>query len=323
MPRTISVKAPSRLHFGMLCFGDPRGREFGGVGVMIDAPELALQISPSDHLEVTGPLSDRTLDFVNCVWDTWSLGGTLGCRIEIVSAPRAHVGLGVGTQLGLAIAAGLNAFLGRPELGPEELAQSVKRGARSSVGTHGFMQGGLIVESGKRHAREISPLVTRVEFPEAWRFVLVCPSDQNGLSGQDEEKAFRTLPPVPASTTDGLCREVLLHLIPAARQGCFDEFSESLFRYGRLAGDCFAKSQGGTYATPRVEQLVGSIRQMGVQGVSQSSWGPTVFAVLPDEQAATALVQQLHEQPTADRLEIVVTKANRTGARISDSQIAP
>ena len=37
------------------------------------------------------------------------------CHIEILSAPPEHAGLGTGTQLGLAMAAGLDALAGRLE----------------------------------------------------------------------------------------------------------------------------------------------------------------------------------------------------------------
>jgi predicted sugar kinase len=35
---SIRVRAPSRLHFGLLAFGNEAPRQFGGVGVMIDRP---------------------------------------------------------------------------------------------------------------------------------------------------------------------------------------------------------------------------------------------------------------------------------------------
>ena len=35
----VRVRAPSRLHFGLLAFGDSAPRQFGGVVAMIDRPE--------------------------------------------------------------------------------------------------------------------------------------------------------------------------------------------------------------------------------------------------------------------------------------------
>ena len=53
---------------------------------------------------------------------------------------------------------------------------------------------------------------------------------------------------MPAVASAELCRELLLHLLPAAATGNLGEFGESLFRYGRAAGLLFAKQQGGAYA---------------------------------------------------------------------------
>ena len=45
--------------------------------------------------------------------------------------------------------------------------------------------------------------------------------------------------------TAALCREVLVDLLPAAAEGDFDAFGESLYRYGHEAGLLFAAAAGG------------------------------------------------------------------------------
>jgi predicted sugar kinase len=137
-----------------------------------------------------------------------------------------------------------------------------------------------------------------------------------GLFGDDESGAFTTLPPVPAEITLELCRLALDHLLPAAEAGRFDEFSESLFRYGRLAGECFSAKQGGPFASGRLADLVETIQRLGAPGVGQSSWGPTLFALLRDEAAAAGFVDALRREPKSEELEISITAANNTGARV-------
>jgi beta-RFAP synthase len=129
--------------------------------------------------------------------------------------------------------------------------------------------------------------------PSEWRFALFWPRDEQGLAGEAEFRAFEQLPPIPVATTQALCQQLLLELAPAAADRNFDRFGESLYRFGRLAGQCFAAQQGGAYASPRIARLVDRLMSLGVRGVGQSSWGPAVFALTPDVQAAQKLIAQI------------------------------
>lgn len=312
-PSAVEVVAPSRLHFGMLSFGQAGVRQFGGLGAMIGAPVVRLRIAPASRLEAAGPLCDRALEFARRAAAHWGLSEGPVCRIEVVAAPRPHAGLGSGTSLAMAVAAGLNAFLKGPARSAAELARSVGRGARSAIGLHGFAHGGLLLEAGKMPGEEISPLIARVELPEAWRFVLICPSGQEGLSGGDERRAFERLPPVPQATTERLCREALLRLLPAAATCRFDEFSDSLYQFNRLAGSCFAEWQGGPFAAP---EWVERLRNLGTAGVAQSSWGPTLTALVADEAAAQALVEQLRRGAGYDAMQVSIATPDNRGAQV-------
>ncbi|MEX0710858.1 MAG: hypothetical protein WD278_00825, partial [Pirellulales bacterium] len=55
----VHVTAPSRLHFGMLAFGQAGARQFAGVGAMIDSPGVRLSIAPGDRLEYWAVAHDR------------------------------------------------------------------------------------------------------------------------------------------------------------------------------------------------------------------------------------------------------------------------
>ncbi len=323
-PHVVRVRAPSRLHFGLLSLGAATERQFGGVGVMIDAPGLSIALRPADRLSATGPLAERALRFAREFTASQPLEGAAAepaCRIEIESAPPEHVGLGTGTQLGLAVAAGLSALAGTASRSMSDgaavrWARQVGRGERSAIGTHGFARGGLLVEGGKRGVGSVSPLISRLELPEAWRFVLLIDRERQGLSGARERRAFADLPPTAADVTAALSREVLVDLLPAAAEGDFDAFGESLYRYGHAAGLLFAEWQGGAYAAGLQTELVAWLRKSGVRGVGQSSWGPTIFALTPNAAQAADLVANVERQFAAARLStIVATPANR-GATI-------
>lgn len=314
--RSLAVTAPSRLHLGLFSFGHPTGRRFGGVGLMIEQPAIQLQIAAAEHLELRGLLADRVGEYARRWSRFYGLGDEPACRITLEAAPESHVGLGVGTQVGLAVAAGLNALFQHPQPLPDELALSVGRAGRSAVGTYGFVFGGLIVERGKLPTELVSPLEARLDLPPQWRFVLLQPQAPQGLAGQAEQDAFATLPPVPAEVTAELIKEVRESLLPAAAGGDFETFSRSVYDYGRVAGLCFAKLQGGPYNGARLQQLVDLIRDAGVTGVGQSSWGPTLFAILPDEVQARQFVAHLAAAPACRGVRFSITAANNSGARI-------
>ncbi len=196
--RIVHVTTPSRLHFGMLSFGNPDVSQFGGAGVMISKPRVALALSESEGFRARGPHAARVQKFASHWRDYCGLSPReLNCEILVEQAPREHVGLGLGTQLALAVAAGLNALLDRPQPPQAELAASVGRGKRSAVGTHGFMRGGIIVERGKRRGETLGRLERHLRLPAQWRVVLICPKAHAGLAGAAEQSAFNQLPAVP------------------------------------------------------------------------------------------------------------------------------
>jgi beta-RFAP synthase len=315
MARIVEVTTPSRLHFGMFSFGHLHARQFGGVGVMLEQPRVRLQIIPAKAFAASGSLSSRVPPLIDRLCASWKLPQPPHCHIEVLEAPAEHSGLGTGTQLVLAVTAGLNAFLGGSTLGARELAVLSGRGARSAIGTYGFLQGGLLVESGKTADEPLSPLERRVELPESWRFLLVSPRGERGLAGEAERQAFRQLPPVPAEVSRALHAEATDELVPAAEAGEFGRFGNSLYRFGHLAGQCFGAHQHGAFATERVTTIVSQIRALGTPGAGQSSWGPTVFAVTESEQAARQLGEQL--QPFLDDDESwQIARPARHGARI-------
>jgi beta-ribofuranosylaminobenzene 5'-phosphate synthase len=319
MSRVITVTAPSRLHFGLFGLQQEEGRMYGGVGAMVDQPALKLRVRGSADFACTGPLADRVQEFAQRWGKFHSLSQLPACRIEILAAPSSHVGLGVGTQLGLSLAAGLNAFAGLPAASPRELALSVGRGQRSAIGTYGFVMGGLIVERGKLPGEPISPLDCRIDLPEEWRFVLLRPVGWQGLSGEQEEQAIGGLPRVPEEVTERLIATARDELIPAAATANFPQFAESLYRFGHLAGSCFAARQGGPYNGPVLTRLMEWLRSRGYAGVGQSSWGPTLFAAAPDQQTATSLADLIQRELPEGPLEVTIGAPNNRGALVQSA----
>jgi beta-RFAP synthase len=187
------------------------------------------------------------------------------------------------------------------------------RGRRSAIGTHGFLQGGLLVDAGKLPGETLGQLADRIEVPTQWRFILIRQPSARGLAGSQETQTMRRLPPVPDRVTAELERLIHEEILPAAKTANCQEFSEAIYRYGHLAGECFALAQGGPFATPDIAALIGDLQQLGVAGVGQSSWGPTVFAITANAAAAQQLVSHLQADRRHQHRHFTIASPNNSG----------
>jgi len=314
----VRVMAPSRLHFGPLAWGDPAPRQFGGAGLMIKEPGLVLRAEPAEDDTTAGPLAGRVSAFAARVRAALQRQGIHPppARFVLEHCPPHHVGLGTGTQLGLAVARALSVLAGQPDEPVERLASWTGRGQRSGIGLHGFDQGGLIVDGGHRRPGQVPPIVARKPFPEAWHVLIVIPPRSAGLHGQAERAAFAELPPIPQETTDRLCRLVLLELLPAVEENDLPAFGQAITAMQDEVGRWFAPAQGGLFAGPEVEPIVQFLRTLGLRGVGQSSWGPTLYGF--DDRPAVE--RQALRSMVRDRFElsddqIFWTQAANAGAR--------
>jgi beta-RFAP synthase len=307
----IRVRTGSRLHCGLLNPAVGSGRRFGGVGLMVEAPGLCVRAIPAGEWSAEGPLAGRALAFAQRFAGTVPAATPLHLTVE--TAPSEHVGLGTGTQLGLAVACAAASVYGL-EMNAAELARRVGRGLRSALGTHGFEQGGFLVDAGKRGGETLAPLAVRMAFPEKWRIVLALPARERGLHGRPEMEAFARL--TDDARADALCRLVLLGLLPALAEVDVTAFGEALHEFNARAGEAFAAAQGGTYAGPHVTELVKFTRSLGLRGVGQSSWGPTVFAVTEDAERAEAVAERIRERFGLGGAEVFVTRGRNDGAAV-------
>src|SRR5579872_334692 len=127
------IVAPSRLHFGLFHVpvgGEPQEveRSFGGVGLMIDTPGLAVTVKPSDAWQFEGPLASRAQTFAVKFMQTVSEEHRRPFQVLVERCPKEHTGLGVGTQLGLAVAKALAVGTGLSDCSSKSLAVRVGRG---------------------------------------------------------------------------------------------------------------------------------------------------------------------------------------------------
>jgi beta-RFAP synthase len=332
--RMITIRTASRLHFGLLGLADDTSwpnhagepllpaRAFGGVGLMVQDPGVQVRLEPSPAWVAIGPLAERALAFGHqyaAAIRKQHPNLALPCQTIVVErAAPEHAGLGTGTQLSLATAQALARVWGLND-SAEVMARQIGRGLRSAIGVHGFKNGGFVVEGGKRTLDELSPLVARVPVPDVWRIVLIRPAHTTGLHGALEKEAFSLLTQQPSQLrhTEALCRLVLLGLLPALIERDFQAFSEALYDFNTRSGQMFTAVQGGIYASPPLADMVAYVRSLGVTAAGQSSWGPTVFAIVEDHHRALDLSTRLSEHFGLRLAETVVTKAWNAGPVIA------
>jgi beta-ribofuranosylaminobenzene 5'-phosphate synthase len=307
----VRVEAPARLHLGMLDAVGGGTRRFGGLGVAVSRPAAVVEASTSDELTVEGPDAARALEAARRCREALGLAG--GARIRVLEAIPAHVGLGSGTKLALAITAAVAGLAGQtPE--PLAIARAAGRGARSAVGLWTFVLGGLVVEGGVRSGVErAAPLLARHTVPDDWRCVLAIPDAEPGLSGQAEEEAFARLPPDGAHAAL-IAQLVLTSLLPGLAERDLTEFGAALTQLQRLVGESFAPVQGGVFH-PRAGALVDALLRLGAAGAGQSSWGPAVYGLVGGEETGREVARRMEDELAGDgRVELV--RFENRGARV-------
>lgn len=317
-PIRVTVEAPARLHFGILDLRGHRGRKFGGIGAAVPTPSLRLVATREAGVTAEGPGAGRALEFAQRYLAATGLTG--GAHLCVQRAIPAHAGLGSGTQMALAVARALAELYGQsPE--PQALARAVGRGLRSAIGTWTFALGGFVLEGGRKSGGDVAPLISRLPIPASWRCVIAIPEGRPGLSGSAEAAAFRELPPPEEREVERVAHLVLMQLLPALADADLTAFGAALTEVQRITGGWFAAAQGGAFASGATEALVERMTAFGAAGVGQSSWGPTVYGLVPQEEAAQDLGQRVRAW-LGGRGVVLETGFSERGALVSSEWTA-
>jgi len=319
----VTVRAPARLHFGFIDLDGSLGRMFGSIGLAIDEPSVLLEAAPANRLLVEGDDGGRATALARRFLGHYRIRDKV--HISIKEMIPAHVGLGSGTQLALSIAEALSRLFSI-EGGVRELAAVMGRGRRSGIGITAFERGGFIVDAGRKvgatshslHPDLLPPAIVRHPFPKDWTFVVAIPHVIRGFAGDTEDRAFHRLAARPAaSSTARLSRIVLMQMLPALLERDAAAFGRSLTNVQRIVGGWFRAVQGGTFASPLGTKVARAMARAGAFGVGQSSWGPTVYGMAPDEMLADRL-EHAARKALSGRGEATIfrARAHNRGAEI-------
>lgn len=311
-PSRVTVRATARLHLGFLDLHGGLGRRFGSLGVALDGPETRVTLRRAEHAIVTGQESARAEHILRLLETALGLSGH---ALEVAAGIPAHAGLGSGTQLALAIAAAVRHLHGL-ESNAQVDAALLGRGLRSGIGIALFGQGGFVLDGGRGEATNIPPLLTRVPVPSDWRVLLLHDPGHQGLSGEQEKRAFRVLPPMAESDVGRICRLVLMQVVPALMESDLPRFGGGITEIQRILGSHFAQAQGGLFASPRVGAALQWLEREGAMGIGQTSWGPSGFALTASQADADHLLRALAATPHAAGLLLSIHHPLNRGAMI-------
>lgn len=295
----VEVRTGARLHFGLFGTYAPDGGRLGGIGMMIDRPELVLRggLCHGDRDVLTGPAAAkaRVTEFLARFREALPEISVSRYAVEIENDIPPHHGFGSGTQSALAVAAMLTKIhCYTPYIPFEPLGRS----GRSAVGGSGFFRGGFVFDPGRgRPTRSISwiaddlhyPGVVHRPVPEDWKLVAIDPVIASGVFGTDESEAFSGLPEMSAETEDRLRRLAKTVALPALESADFEDFASSVSLFNRIVGEHFAPAQGGTYAHPLIRELSRTLADTDWPHLAQSSWGPAAAVFCESEASAAAL----------------------------------
>jgi beta-ribofuranosylaminobenzene 5'-phosphate synthase len=310
----VSIATSARLHFGFL---DPSGRgerPFGSFGLAIDRPRTRLTLKRAPELTLTGVDCARAEPYLRAVAAQFGKGAY---HLHLDEVIPAHAGLGSGTQLALAIGAGV-ATLDGLKVDLHDIAARLERGKRSGIGIGTFAQGGAVLDGGPGKAG-LPPILSALPFPRDWRVLLIFDPDTSGLYGDKEIEAFAELPDFPQSETAELCRRVLLDALPAIAEQDFRTFCDAVGYMQRCMGAYFGPLQGGPYVSKGVAEIADWLARAGVTGIGQSSWGPTGYVFAPSQAEAERLLEAAVKRAQGSSLRFEIASARNRPASIERS----
>lgn len=307
----VKVTTSARLHMG---FFDLSGAisKFGSLGMSINAPCTHVTLAKSDKTLIDAKSSENVAKIVENIVNYFNIKQNFSLIIH-QSIP-AHAGLGSGTQLALAIGAGLNQLFNL-NVSITQIAKQAKRGKRSGIGIAAFEQGGVLVDSGITN-EELPQIALRQAFPDNWRVLLVSDSASKGVHGEAELQAFQLLKPAQNSLRDMMFK----HMMPALQRGDLLAFGAYMMDLQAYNGEYFAPVQGGHFASRDVAEVLAWLQTNGATCVGQSSWGPTGFAILGSVEHAENLKKQVQLAfASKANISFTICRGKNTGATITPS----
>jgi len=302
---SVIIKAPARLHLGLVKIsGKPA---YIAVGFSLEEPFCKLEVKRSSAFRVYGQDAGRIKTAIKNICA--HTGSPLKFSARLTAPLPFHSGLGSGTRHALCAAKAIS-FLENKKISSIKLAGITGRGARSMMGTALFAKGGFAVD--------IAGEVSRFPAPRQWRVVVIQPdiskSGHAFTHGPNETGMMYKAPACSVREARMLINSVSNEMISGIRENDFLAFSKSLRRLQASAVKLFGPFQDGSASTKSGREILRYLQRMGVRAVGQTSWGPTLFAVLPSLSQAESLAEKL--RGNREVKSATVTRISNRGFRL-------
>jgi beta-ribofuranosylaminobenzene 5'-phosphate synthase len=322
----VLVKAPSRLHMGLIDLHGGLLRVDGGIGVALDQPDTLLEARWSPDLSVRGgdPDATRRVEEVSRALLS-HLGMQGGASITIHRSPPPHIGLGSGTALALAAIRALCDLYGM-SVPVRDMALMAGRGGTSGIGTGAFSTGGFLVDGGhsfgengeKKNFLPSSfskgtrppPVIIRHPFPEDWQILLVTPHLPDIMYGRREKDVFQKHCPIPGQEVQEICHQLVMRILPGIADRDLDLFGIGVNRLQ----DIGFKRVELSLQPPLIPGLLATLREAGAACAGLSSFGPTVYAIA--DMGLDEIERSAREMLGETDVVITRTRANNDGALV-------
>ncbi|MCP4763716.1 MAG: hypothetical protein GY870_18235 [archaeon] len=328
----IRITTPCRLHLSLIDENGYTGRVDGGIGLMLDHPNVIFEASNSaDEFQIEcNHYYRESIDVINekasKIFKLFRISNR-NFHFNLLQYFPSHVGLGSKTQLSLAIGTAIS-VLKNIEIPIEEITKMVQRGGTSGIGWRGFEKGGFILDAGhdfgKGKEKETflpssasttaDPALTllRYPIPENWRFVLVIPNVKKGAYGDQEVNIFQKYAPIPKEKVNEVSHQILMKIIPGILKNNLAYFGEGLKRIQSIG---FKKIEINMQDDV-VKNLLNFFDENGVKAYGMSSFGPSVVGIVESDSEAEKLRDAVKEYLKPDGEHLYICKPNNTGAKI-------
>ena len=330
---SLRITTPCRIHLSLIDENGYTGRVDGGIGVMLDRPNVVFEASNNaEEFKIEAHKYYReSIEVINeiafKVFKTFNISNK-NFHFNLKRYYPSHIGLGSKTQLSLAIATAITKLKNISNLTTTQLTKLVERGGTSGIGWRGFEAGGFILDGGHDfgYGKEketflpssasnlANPALTlfRHNIPQNWRFVLVIPSVKKGAYGDEEVRVFQNYAPIPRNEVNEVSHQIIMKIIPSLINNDLSGFGEGLKRIQSIG---FKKIEINLQHQ-LVKDLLNFFEEYGLKAYGMSSFGPSVIGIVESDSEAVDLLKTIQKNRQNRGGHIYICKPNNKGAKI-------
>ncbi len=330
---SVRITTPCRIHLSLIDENGYTGRVDGGIGLMLDRPNVVFEASNSasefkieahkyyrESIEVINEIASKIFKIFNI--------SNKNFHFNLKRYFPSHVGLGSKTQLSLAIATAIMKLKKVSHLTTDDLTKLVERGGTSGIGWRGFETGGFILDGGHDFGKgkeketylpssastSADPALTisRYNIPDNWRFLLVIPDVKKGAYGDEEIRVFQKHAPIPRNEVNEVSHQIIMKILPGLIKNDLKCFGEGLKRIQSIG---FKKIEIGLQHEI-VKELLHYFDEYGLKAYGMSSFGPSVVGILESDSEAEELLKKVQKTQRNGGGHIYIGKPNNSGAKI-------